>query len=29
MKEEYEKPELIIYEELKDVTAGEPPSGPE
>ena len=29
MKEEYEKPELVVYEELKDITAGADASGPE
>ena len=27
MKKEYEKPELIIYEDLSDLTMGSPPSG--
>jgi hypothetical protein len=27
MKQEYEKPELVIYEDLSDVTTGEAPSG--
>lgn len=28
MKQEYEKPELIVYEDLTDATAGSAISGP-
>lgn len=26
MQQEYEKPELVVYEDLSEVTAGVPPS---